>query len=53
MLLQETGVDFQQVPKELSFPNLLGNFDVPVATANNVTEESARYQAGASHKPLI
>jgi hypothetical protein len=46
MLLQETGVDFRQVPEDLSFPALLGDQDVRVATANNVTKDSARYQAG-------
>jgi hypothetical protein len=46
MLLQETGVDFRQVPEDLSFPALLGDQDVCVATANNVTEDSAGYQAG-------
>lgn len=46
MLLQETGVDFCQLPEELSFPAILGDQDVHVATANNVTEDRACYQAG-------
>lgn len=53
MLLQETGVDFRQVPEEFSFPNLLGDQDVRVATANNVTEDSARYQAGGVASVLM
>jgi hypothetical protein len=53
MSLQETGVDFRQVPEELSFPNLLGDLDVRVATANNVTEDSARYQAGSVASVLM
>jgi hypothetical protein len=53
MLLQETRVDFRQVPEELSFPNLLGDLDVCVATANNVTEDSAPYQAGGVASVLM
>jgi hypothetical protein len=53
MLLQETGVDFCQVPEELLFPNLLGDLDVRVATANNVTEESACYQYGGVASVLM
>lgn len=46
-------MDFRQVPDELSFPNLLADHDIRVATANNVTEDSARYQHGGVASVLM
>lgn len=46
IFLQETGVDFRQVPEESNFEAILDASDCRVTSANNITEESSRYQHG-------
>ena len=46
VFLQETGVDFRQVPEDKDFDQLLEAPDCQTCSANNIREESSRYQHG-------